>query len=295
MFPSATQDTSTHTAAEKGLIPHPRRPADHTPTIESSAEDLLTRLHDLNQDDPRAHDLRERVVILYQPLVNRIARDYSGKGEPLEDLKQTAMVGLVKAVRGFDPGRGKPFIAYMRPTVTGEIKRHFRDRTWAVRVPRQHQENRIRMRRIIGEFQQHQARTPSLAELAERMGMSERETGDVVQASEAYRCLSLDMPDSTEGDDDTGPQLQDHLGRVDKGFEHVIQRETLKPALDDLNERERTILHLRFFGDHTQAEIADRLGCSQMHISRLLKGTLEHLREKVGESGTALPAPGPQN
>ncbi|WP_231972706.1 sigma-70 family RNA polymerase sigma factor, partial [Nocardiopsis alborubida] len=183
-----------------------------------------------------------------------------------------------KAVRGYDPARGKPFISYLLPTVTGEIKRHFRDHTWAVRVPRRHQENRVKLRRVTGEFQQEHARTPTIAELAHEMGLPEAEVSELAQVSESYRSLSLDAPDSSDADGQEGTRLEDHLGSEDEGLERVVQRESLKPALARLPAREREILRLRFFGDHTQSEIADRLGYSQMHVSRLLSGVLEQLR-----------------
>ncbi|NKZ00957.1 SigB/SigF/SigG family RNA polymerase sigma factor [Nocardiopsis alborubida] len=281
------------------MIPRPRRPVEDTVPGDTGTgeareageseeagevrpEELISRLRDLADDDPRADDLRERVVVLYQPLINKIARRYGGRGEPLEDLKQTAMVGLVKAVRGYDPARGKPFISYLLPTVTGEIKRHFRDHTWAVRVPRRHQENRVKLRRVTGEFQQEHARTPTIAELAHEMGLPEAEVSELAQVSESYRSLSLDAPDSSDADGQEGTRLEDHLGSEDEGLERVVQRESLKPALARLPAREREILRLRFFGDHTQSEIADRLGYSQMHVSRLLSGVLEQLREEVG-------------
>lgn len=268
---------SQNTTNRTPVIPRPRRAAE-----EVSAEELLSELRGLSEGDPRANRLRERVVVLYQPLINKIARRYGGRGEPLEDLKQTAMVGLVKAVRGYDPDRGKPFISYLLPTVTGEIKRHFRDHTWAVRVPRRHQENRVKLRRIIGEFQQEHARTPTIAELAQEMGLSEAEVSELTQVSESYRSLSLDAPDSSDSDGQEGARLEDHLGSEDQALERVVERESLKPALARLPERERKLLLLRFFGDHTQSEIADRLGYSQMHVSRLLAGVLEQLRKEVG-------------
>ncbi|NYH53954.1 RNA polymerase sigma-B factor [Nocardiopsis arvandica] len=273
-----SQNTTEYTPT----IPKPRRSSEDV-----SAEELLSELRDLPEGDPRANRLRERVVVLYQPLINKIARRYGGRGEPLEDLKQTAMVGLVKAVHGYDPDRGKPFISYLLPTVTGEIKRHFRDHTWAIRVPRRHQENRVKLRRVTGEFQQTHARTPTIAELAEEMGISEAEVSELAQVSESYRSLSLDAPDSSDSEGQEGARLEDHLGSEDKALERVVERESIKPALARLPERERKILMLRFFGDHTQSEIADRMGYSQMHVSRLLAGILEQLREEVSSEGSS--------
>ncbi|OOC52854.1 MULTISPECIES: SigB/SigF/SigG family RNA polymerase sigma factor [Nocardiopsis] len=277
-----TANVSQNTTEYTPTIPKPRRSSEDV-----SAEELLSELRDLPEGDPRANRLRERVVVLYQPLINKIARRYGGRGEPLEDLKQTAMVGLVKAVHGYDPDRGKPFISYLLPTVTGEIKRHFRDHTWAIRVPRRHQENRVKLRRVTGEFQQTHARTPTIAELAEEMGISEAEVSELAQVSESYRSLSLDAPDSSDSEGQEGARLEDHLGSEDKALERVVERESIKPALARLPERERKILMLRFFGDHTQSEIADRMGYSQMHVSRLLAGILEQLREEVSSEGSS--------
>jgi RNA polymerase sigma-B factor len=249
---------------------------------------MLVELHGLDEDDPRADALCERVVVLYRPLVNKLARRYNGRGEPLDDLQQTAMLGLLKAIHGYNPDRGRPFISYLMPTVTGEIKRHFRDHTWAVRVPRRHQENRIRLRHVLNEFQQTHARTPTVRDLAEEMGLPESEVSELVQVSESYRSLSLDAPDSAGADGQEGSRLEDQLGSEDGDLELVVQRESLKPALARLPEREREILMLRFFGDHTQSEIADRLGYSQMHVSRLLNGVLRQLREEMSrEEATA--------
>ena len=285
MFPSAAQDTSPASSASpeagRGLIPRPRRPSEFTAFEKDSAEDLLIRLRALEEDDPRARHIWEQIVEEFGPLVSRIARDYRDKGEPLEDVTQAAMVGLVKAVRGFDPSRGIPFMAYLRPTVTGEIKRHFRDHTWAVHVSRFHQENRIRLRRVLADYEQRHARRPTTPELARLMKLSERQAGELLQASEAYRCLSLDRPEADDESDDSGSRLEDRLGAEETGFEQVLERESLKPALAELDERARTILRLRFFGDHTQAEIGEHLGCSQMHVSRLLKEVLDKLRDRV--------------
>lgn len=284
---SATADevnVSQNTPDQMPIVPRPRTPV---PGQDASAEELLSALGNLTEEDPEAARLRERVVVLYQPLMNKIARRYGGRGEPIEDLRQTAMVGLVKAVHGYDPSRGKPFISYLLPTVTGEIKRHFRDHTWAVRVPRRHQENRVKLRRVIGEFQQAHARTPTISEIAREMGMPEAEVSELTQVSEAYRSLSLDAPDSSDAEGQEGSRLEDHLGSEDRALEQVVQRESLKPALARLPERERKILKLRFFGDCTQSEIADRLGYSQMHVSRLLAGVLEQLRQEVAEEAHA--------
>ncbi|MDE3724622.1 SigB/SigF/SigG family RNA polymerase sigma factor [Nocardiopsis sp. N85] len=252
---------------------------------ERSAEELLAGLKALPEGNPKAALLQERVLELYRPLLYRIARHYSGRGEPYEDLRQTAHLGLVKAIHGYDPHRGKKFISYLLPTVTGEIKRHFRDHTWAVRVPRRHQEQRGRLHRAVVEFQQRHAREPGTDELAAEMGLPEEEIRELLQASQAYSTLSLDLPDH-KGEEGEGPTLEERIGREDDSYELVVERESLRPAMSCLNSRERTILHLRFFAERTQAQIADEIGCSQMHVSRLLAATLDKLRRRVDRDDT---------
>jgi RNA polymerase sigma-B factor len=258
-------------------VPGPRAPQT---ARDVSAEEFLSELARLPESDPRAADLRERIVLLYEPLVSKIARRYGGRGEPVDDLRQTAMVGLVKAIHGFDPGRGKSFVSYLLPTVTGEVKRHFRDHTWALRVPRRHQENRSLLRRSIGEFEQEHARTPTIAELAVKMDLSEAETSELIQVSGAYRSLSLDAPGLSDAEGESA-HLEELLGDEDSRLDLVVERESLRAALARLPERERHILRLRFFDDCTQQEIAHHLGYSQMHVSRMLRATLEQLRRDV--------------
>ncbi|MEU0487607.1 SigB/SigF/SigG family RNA polymerase sigma factor [Nocardiopsis sp. NPDC006139] len=276
--------TPTPTATAPVQVPRPRRPVDSHGFEEGSAEDILARLHALAPDAPQARELWERLLEEFVPLVSRIARDYRGRGEPLEDVTQAAMVGLVKAVRGFDPGRGTPFLAYLRPTVTGEIKRHFRDHTWAVRVARCHQENRIRLRRVSEDFEQEHGRRPTTAELAGLLGLSDEEVRRLLQASEAYQCLSLDRTEPDDEGEEAGTRLEDRLGDEETGYELVLERESLKPVLAGLDDRGRALLRLRFFDDLTQAQIAEHLGCSQMHVSRLLREVLDLVRDRLGES-----------
>ncbi|MFE3460337.1 SigB/SigF/SigG family RNA polymerase sigma factor [Nocardiopsis aegyptia] len=260
-----------------------RRPHEHDPIEgEASANAALTEIGALPEDDARAAELREHVVMVYAPFVRRVALRYRGHGEPYEDVRQTAMVGLLKAVHGFDPDRGSPFVSYLLPTVLGEIKRHFRDHTWSIRVPRQHQENRARLRVAIGAFEQEHAREPTTSEIGGLLGMDEAEAAELLQADQAYRALSLDVPDSWNGDGSEGTSPEDRLGCEDQGLELVEERESLRPALARLPERERRLLTLRFFGDKSQSEIAAELGYSQMHVSRLLAAVLQQLREDVG-------------
>ncbi|WP_053616007.1 SigB/SigF/SigG family RNA polymerase sigma factor [Nocardiopsis sp. NRRL B-16309] len=263
-----------------------RRPHSHDPIEgEAAANAALAEIGALPEDDARAAELREYVVMVYAPFVRRVALKYRGHGEPYEDVRQTAMVGLLKAVHGFDPDRGSPFVSYLLPTVLGEIKRHFRDHTWAMRVPRQHQENRARLRTAIGAFEQEHAREPTTREIGELLGMCEGEAAELLQADQAYRALSLDVPHSWSGDGSEGTSPEDRLGCEDRGLALVEERESLRPALARLPERERRLLTLRFFGDKSQSEIAAELGYSQMHVSRLLAAVLQQLREDVGACG----------
>ncbi|WP_304453619.1 SigB/SigF/SigG family RNA polymerase sigma factor [Nocardiopsis sp. YSL2] len=262
-----------------------RRTREHDPIEgEASADAALREIGALPKDDARAARLREHVVLVYAPFVRRVALRYRGHGEPYEDVRQTAMVGLLKAVHGFDPDRGSPFVSYLLPTVLGEIKRHFRDHTWAMRVPRQHQENRARLRVAIGAFEQEHAREPTTREIGELLGLHEREAVELLKADQTYRALSLDVPDSWDGDGSQSTSPEDRLGCEEEELELVEERESLRPVLARLPEREQRLLVLRFFGDKSQSEIAAELGCSQMHVSRLLAALLQRLREDVGAS-----------
>lgn len=238
---------------------------------------LLERMHRLAPDDPRRDRLRAEIVALNAPFVRRIARRYAGRGEPLEDLMQVAYLGLITAVNRFDPDRGCRFYGYAYPVVAGEVRRHFRDRTWGVRVTRRIQELRPVLHRARSEFAAAHGRTPTTAELADHIGISQGELVDALQAGEAYRPLSLDAPSGGAADEEPGT-VGEHLGADDPALELFIDRHSLRPLLAQLPERERTILSLRFFGDQTQQQIGERLGISQMHVSRLLSKTLRQLR-----------------
>lgn len=276
------QTTATATTTPRPDLKRVRPLAADTPAENATAEELLAVLRRLGETDPRADRIRERVVLLYQPLTRKIARRYRGRGEPLEDLYQAAMVGFVKAMRGYDPTHGKPFVAYLVPTVTGEVKRHFRDYTWAVRVSRPQQEERSRLRAKTTEFQQEHARTPTTGELAQKMGKTQDEVVELIQASNAYQCVSLEAPDAPGSGDGDAMRLEDHLGSEDGALELVDQRESLKPALARLPESDRRLLGMRFFCGHTQTEIAELLDCSQMQVSRLLSRVLGRLRDEMG-------------
>lgn len=223
---------------------------------------------------------REALVHLHLPLVEHCARRFRNRGEPLEDLVQVGTIGLIKSIDRFDSERGVEFSTYATPTIIGEIKRYFRDKGWAIRVPRRLQELRMQIGTASAELTQSLGRSPTPRELAEAIGCSVEEIVEGIESSNAYSTLSLDASD--DGDDGTATML-DAIGVDDEGLEHVEIRESIKPLLDKLAPREKKILLLRFFKNMTQSQIAAEIGVSQMHVSRLLNRTLEQLRISLEE------------
>ncbi|MFF1559719.1 RNA polymerase sigma factor SigF [Streptomyces sp. NPDC058279] len=252
-------------------------PALPDPRDRSGARALFFELRELPDGSPERAELRNRLVRMHLPLVEHLARRFRNRGEPLDDLTQVATIGLIKSVDRFDPDRGVEFSTYATPTVVGEIKRHFRDKGWAVRVPRRLQELRLSLTTATAELSQQHGRSPTVHELAERLGISEEEVLEGLESANAYSTLSLDVPDT----DDESPAVADTLGSEDEALEGVEYRESLKPLLEGLPPREKRILLLRFFGNMTQSQIAQEVGISQMHVSRLLARTLAQLREKL--------------
>ncbi|MFJ9859311.1 RNA polymerase sigma factor SigF [Streptomyces albogriseolus] len=251
--------------------------AHHDPQDRSGARALFLELRTLEDGTPEYAELRNRLVRMHLPLVEHLARRFRNRGEPLDDLTQVATIGLIKSVDRFDPDRGVEFSTYATPTVVGEIKRHFRDKGWAVRVPRRLQELRLALTTATAELSQLHGRSPTVHELAEKLAISEEEVLEGLESANAYSTLSLDVPDT----DDESPAVADTLGAEDEALEGVEYRESLKPLLEDLPPREKRILLLRFFGNMTQSQIAQEVGISQMHVSRLLARTLAQLREKL--------------
>ncbi|MFJ8161042.1 RNA polymerase sigma factor SigF [Streptomyces sp. NPDC096136] len=247
------------------------------PRDRSGARALFFELRELPEGSPERAELRNRLVRMHLPLVEHLARRFRNRGEPLDDLTQVATIGLIKSVDRFDPDRGVEFSTYATPTVVGEIKRHFRDKGWAVRVPRRLQELRLSLTTATAELSQQHGRSPTVHELAERLGISEEEVLEGLESANAYSTLSLDVPDT----DDESPAVADTLGSEDEALEGVEYRESLKPLLEGLPPREKRILLLRFFGNMTQSQIAQEVGISQMHVSRLLARTLAQLRDKL--------------
>lgn len=251
--------------------------AQHGPQDRSGARAMFVELRTLNAGSAEYAELRNQLVRMHLPLVEHLARRFRNRGEPLDDLTQVATIGLIKSVDRFDPERGVEFSTYATPTVVGEIKRHFRDKGWAVRVPRRLQELRLSLTTATAELSQLHGRSPTVHELAEKLAISEEEVLEGLESANAYSTLSLDVPDT----DDESPAVADTLGAEDEALEGVEYRESLKPLLEDLPPREKRILLLRFFGNMTQSQIAQEVGISQMHVSRLLARTLAQLREKL--------------
>ena len=227
---------------------------------------------------PERNALREKLVEVHLPLVEHLARRFRNRGEPLDDLIQVATIGLIKSVDRFDPSRGVEFSTYATPTIVGEIKRHFRDKGWAVRVPRRLQELRLALTSATAELSQQHGRAPTVAELAAHLRLSEDDVLEGLESANAYSTLSLDVPEQGEQD---SPLVADSLGAEDEELEGVEYRESLKPLLAKLPPREKKILLLRFFGNMTQSQIAEEIGISQMHVSRLLARTLAQLRQDL--------------
>jgi RNA polymerase sigma-B factor len=263
--------TPAHTAHTKQATT--RHPHDDAP----DTEDAFRRLAAL-PPGPEHDAVRAGIVEAWLPMAERIAGRFRSRGESFEDLRQVAALGLVKAVDRYDPERGSAFESYAVPTVTGEIKRHFRDHMWTLHVPRRVQELRNRVRVACQELSTTVGHRPGVTEIAEHAGMTEEEVRAGLEALESFSALSLDA--ELPGSDD-GYSLGDSLGAPDPALDTVVDREAVKPRLAELPERERTILYLRFFGGMTQSRIAEQLGISQMHVSRLISRCCDRLREQV--------------
>ncbi|MCW3816120.1 SigB/SigF/SigG family RNA polymerase sigma factor [Micromonospora sp. DR5-3] len=248
---------------------------------ETRASELIAALAALPAEHPDRQALRNQVIEAWLPLANHLAARYSGRGEPTGDLAQTAALGLIKAVDRFDASRGVDFAGFAIPTILGEIKRHFRDRTWNIRVPRRLQELRLRISEANGTLTQTLNRAPTVADIAAHLDLTEEEVLEGLEGARAYNAVSLSTP---IGDSDSATELGDTLGTEDGEYELAELRASLGPALATLDEREQRILTLRFYGNLTQSEIAARVGVSQMHVSRLLARALTKLRGQLTEA-----------
>ncbi len=241
--------------------------------MDANDRNLLRRYHE--QGDRAA---REQLIERYMSLVRSLARRYASRGEQLDDLIQIGAIGLIKAIDRFDIDRGVELTTYATPNIIGEIKRHFRDHGWAVRVPRGLQELSIQLMRVVEQLTGELSRSPTIAELAEATGASEEDVLEALETGRAYSPLSLSV--SSSGDDDELDPLES-LGSDDHEFEVSEDRAVLEPGLRVLDERERMILQLRFYEGLTQSQIAQRVGISQMHVSRLIRRALEKARKEI--------------
>jgi RNA polymerase sigma-B factor len=230
----------------------------------------------------RSPTVREELVERFMPLARRLAARYAGGAEPFDDLVQVASVGLVKAIDRFDPARGTAFSTFAVPTILGELKRHFRDRGWSVHVPRDVQERILKVERAMSELPAKVGHSPTVQEIAERIEATDEEVLEAMHAAQGHHAVSLDAT-STLGDGDEPGPLRDRIGEEDLAFETVEYGEAIGPVLQEISERDRKVLHLRFVEDMTQSEIAEQVGVSQMHVSRILRATVEKLRERIPE------------
>jgi RNA polymerase sigma-B factor len=240
--------------------------------------ELLARLHELPNGSDGHEAICEILVTRYATLVQASVRPYRNSPEPKEDLVQVGYLGLLKAINNFDPQYGDSLGAYAAPTISGEIKRHFRDRRWQMKVSRHAQELLLEMRAAEETLTQQLGRAPLAGELAAHLGVLEDDVLQARQAHQAFTAYSLDAPLSDEADPAV---LADLLGEDDPAVAHAIDIEAVNAHLDELPEREQRILMLRFYGNLTQDQIAQRLGISQMHVSRLLAHALTYLRERI--------------
>jgi RNA polymerase sigma-B factor len=249
--------------------------------MQQSDKALLRRYHE--QGDLAA---REQLIEQYMSLVRSLARRYSYRGEQLEDLVQIGAIGLIKAIDRFDVNRGVELTTYATPNIIGEIKRHFRDRGWAVRVPRGLQELNIQLSRVIEELTVQNGRSPTIPELAKAASVTDEEVLEALESGRAYSSLSLSA--GSGGNDDDGElDPLESLGSEEHQYEVSEDRAVLEPGFRVLDERERKILHLRFFEGLTQSQIAQQVGISQMHVSRLIRRSLEKIRDEIAAEQSA--------
>jgi len=221
---------------------------------------------------------REKLIEQYMSLVRSLARRYSYRGEQLEDLVQIGAIGLIKAIDRFDLERGVELTTYATPNIIGEIKRHFRDKGWAVRVPRGLQELNVQLSRLMEQLTVQLSRSPTIPELAKASGSTEEEVLEALESGRAYSSLSLSTGGG-DGEDDLDPL--ESIGSEEQQYEVSENRAVLAPGFKALDERERMILQLRFFDGLTQSQIAQQVGISQMHVSRLIRRSLEKIREEI--------------
>ena len=241
--------------------------------------EMFRELAGIAADSMEFQRQRDKIVERCLPLADHIARRFEGRGEPRDDLVQVARVGLVNAVVRFDVEAGSDFVSFAVPTIMGEVRRHFRDNSWSVKVPRRLKELHLRLGAATADLSQKLGRAPTATELAAELGMDRDEVVEGLVAGSSYKTLSIDSGGGS--DEDEARAIADTLGDVDTGLDRIEDQESLRPLLEALPERERTVLVLRFFESMTQTQIAERVGISQMHVSRLLAKSLARLRDQL--------------
>ena len=279
-----TQPTAPQTPDPDRKSPAPAE--DVAPPPRPLARDAATP--ELFQEYRRTHDpkVREKLILAHGNLVRYLARKFANRGEPLEDLTQVGMIGLINAIDRFDPDRGIRFATYATPTIVGEIRRHFRDRSWALKVPRRLQELSLAANKAIDNLTQELDRSPTVAEIASRLAVSEDEALEAMELRDLYDLPSLDSELGEDSDDSRGV-LADYVGEMDVAMEQFEHRARLNQALRSLPPRERQIIELRFFSNLSQTEVARRMSISQMHVSRLQQRALQRLRKLVRQEDAA--------
>ena len=256
----------------------PVHPGDRVSVDDDPDAGRVAELAMLAPGDPARARLRDAVITAWLPMARRLARRYAGRGEALDDLVQAATVGLIKAVDGFDPAQGVDFTSYAIPTILGELKRHFRDRAWAIRVPRRLQEMRMTITTAGNVLMHALGRPPTLADVAAYLGVGEEEVLEGLEGVRAYSSTSLSTPVGLDG----ALELGDSLGADDGDYARAELHLSLEQAMARLTEREQFVVTLRFYGNQTQSQIAGQMGVSQMHVSRLLAKAFAKLRAQLG-------------
>jgi RNA polymerase sigma-B factor len=244
----------------------------------SAANDVAALLQEFHASRDAA--LREQIALTHGALVRYLARKFAFRGEPLEDLVQVAHIGLLNAIDRYDPNRGVQFVTYATTTIVGEIKRYFRDKSWSVHVPRRLRELNNQLMRALSTLSATGGRSPTVAEMAQAVGVSFEEAVEALEVGRAYNPVSLDADVGASEEDDAAP-LKDYLGGIDPELGRLEDRHTVEDALRRLPDREQTVLRMRYYEELSQAEIARRLGISQMHVSRIQREALRRLREVV--------------
>jgi RNA polymerase sigma-B factor len=264
------------------LVPtRPARPSKKR--SDDSYDDVVEMFVALSAMPAESHEYRrqrECIVRRCLPLADHVARHFGRRGEGLEDLTQVARLGLMNAINRFDPDKGPSFIGFAIPTMMGEVRRYFRDYSWSMRVPRRLRELHVQISRATADLAQRLGRAPTASELSQELGVSHEEIVECLVASDAYQLESLDAPMGSDGSGNAR-SVADTVGAIDPQIDHITDREAVRSLVGELPQREREVLHMRFFESMTQSQIAERIGVSQMQVSRILAGTLQSLRDRL--------------